>query len=82
MKEGGDYNLANLKKLKGAEFNRAYIDHEVTYHDAVIDAIDKTLIPNANNAELKALLEKSRPAFVEHLDHAKRLQTSMGKTGD
>ena len=81
MKKGDD-NLANLKRLKGAEFNRAYIDHEVTYHDAVIDAIDKTLIPNANNAELKALLEKSRPAFVEHLDHAKRLQTSMGKTGD
>lgn len=78
----GDDNLANLKRLKGAEFNRAYIDHEVTYHDAVIDAIDKTLIPNANNAELKALLEKSRPAFVEHLDHAKRLHTSMGKTGD
>ena len=81
LKEGGDDNLANLKKLKGAEFNRAYIDHEVTHHEAVIDAIDKTLIPNANNAELKALLEKSRPAFVEHLDHAKRLQTSMGKTG-
>ena len=81
MKKGDD-NLANLKRLKGAEFNRAYIDHEVTDHETVIDAIDKTLIPNANNAELKALLEKSRPAFVEHLDHAKRLQTSMGKTGD
>ena len=81
LKKGGDDNLANLTKLKGAEFNRAYIDHEVAYHEAVIDAIDKTLIPNANNAELKALLEKSRPAFVEHLDHAKRLQTSMGKTG-
>jgi len=77
----GDDNLANLKRLKGAEFNRAYIDHEVTYHEAVIDAIEKNLIANANNAELKALLEKSRPAFVEHLDHAKRLQTSMGKTG-
>ena len=81
LKKGGDDNLANLKKLKGAEFNRAYIDHEVTYHEAVLDAIDKTLIPNANNAELKALLEKSRPVFVEHLDHAKRLQASMGKTG-
>ena len=81
LKKGGDDNLADLKKLKGVEFNRAYIDHEVAYHQAVIDAIDKTLIPNANNAELKALLEKSRPAFVEHLDHAKRLQTSMGKSG-
>lgn len=80
LKKGGDDNLADLRKLKGTAFNRAYIDHEVTYHEAVIDAIDKTLIPNANNAELKALLEKSRPVFVEHLDHAKRLQASMGKT--
>ena len=81
LKKGGEDNLADLKKLKGADFNRAYIDHEVTYHEAVLDAIDKTLIPNANNAELKALLEKSRPVFVDHLDHAKRLQASMGKTG-
>ena len=81
LKKGGADNLAGLKKLNGAECNRAYIDHEVTYHEAVIDAIDKTLIPNANNVELKALIEKSRPPFVDHLDHAKRLQTSMGKTG-
>jgi putative membrane protein len=81
LKKGGDDNLADLRKLKGTEFNRAYIDHEVTYHEAVLDAIDKTLIPNAKNAELKALLEKSRPVFVEHLDHAKHLQASMGKTG-
>ena len=81
LKKGGDDNLADLRKRKGTDFNRAYIDHEVTYHEAVLDAIDKTLIPNAKNAELKALLEKSRPVFVEHLDHAKRLQASMGKTG-
>src|SRR5882672_5119190 len=49
-------------------------DHEVTYHQAVIDAMDKTLIPNATNPELKALLVKVRPAFVAHLDHAKHLQ--------
>jgi putative membrane protein len=43
-----------------------YIDHEVAYHTAVIDAVDKTLIPGAQNAELKALLAKVRPAFVAH----------------
>ena len=81
LKKGGDDNLANLKKLDGAAFDRAYVDHEVTYHEAVLDAIDKTLIPNAKNAELKALLEKSRPAFVAHLGHAKQLQASLGKSG-
>ena len=81
LKKGGDDNLAALKKLKGVSFDRAYVGHEVTYHQAVLDAIDKTLLPNAQNAELKALLEKSRPAFVAHLEHAKHLQTLLGKTG-
>jgi putative membrane protein len=65
--------------LKGAEFDRAYINNEVTYHQAVIDAIDKTLVPSAQNSELKALLVKVRPAFVAHLEHAKMIQSSLGK---
>ena len=81
LKKGGDDNIASLKKLQGAQFDRAYVDHEVAYHQAVIDALDKTLVPNAKNAELKALLEKSRPAFVAHLEHAKHIQASLGKKG-
>jgi len=79
LKAGGEKNIANLESLKGAEFDKAYIDNEVTYHQAVIDAIDKTLIPSAQNAELKALLVKVRPAFVAHLEHAKMIQSSLGK---
>jgi putative membrane protein len=79
LKDGGEKNLANLKSLKGAAFDKAYIDHEVAYHQAVLDAVDKTLIPGASNAELKALLVKVRPAFVAHLEHAKKLQSSLGK---
>jgi putative membrane protein len=45
----------------------------------VLDAVDKTLIPSATNAELKALLVKVRPAFVAHLEHAKQVQASLGK---
>ena len=77
LKAGGEANLANLKKLKGAAFDKAYIDHEVVYHEQVLDAMDKTLIPSAKNEELKALLVKVRPAFVAHLDHAKMIQSSM-----
>ncbi len=79
LKKGGADNIANLQKLNGAAFDKAYVDHEVAYHQAVIDALDKTLVPNAKNAELKSLLEKSRPAFVAHLDHAKQLQAKLGK---
>jgi len=79
LKSEGDKNIAHLKTLKGAAFDKAYIDHEVAYHQQVIDAIDKTLIPGAQNAELKALLVKVRPAFVAHLEHAKQLQSIVGR---
>lgn len=77
LKEGGEKNVANLKTLKGAAFDKAYVDHEVAYHQAVLDAVDTTLIPNATNGELKALLVKVRPAFVAHLEHAKHIQSSL-----
>jgi putative membrane protein len=77
LKSGGDANLKTLKGLKGAAFDKAYIDHEVAYHQAVLDAVDKTLIPGAKNEELKALLLKVRPAFVAHLEHAKHVQASL-----
>ena len=47
--------------------------------EQVLDAIDKVLIPNAKNAELKALIVKVRPAFVGHLEHAKMIQATLAK---
>jgi putative membrane protein len=81
LKSDGAKNLAHLKTLKGAAFDKAYVDHEVAYHQQVIDALDKTLIPGATNSELKALLVKVRPAFVAHLEHAKRLQSTAANEG-
>jgi len=81
LQKGGGDNLAALKKLSGNAFDRAYVDHEVAYHQAVLDAVDTTLIPSAQNAELKALLVKVRPAFVAHLEHAKQLQSTLSKSG-
>lgn len=77
LKADGAASLSKLRKLSGAEFDKAYIDNEVTYHETVIKAMDDTLIPNAKNAELKALLESGKPIFVSHLNHAKELQTSL-----
>lgn len=77
LKEDGDNTVTSLRKLKGKDFDKAYIDNEVTYHQAVIDMMDKSLLPNASNTELKDLLTKVRPAFVSHLDHAKNIQTSL-----
>jgi putative membrane protein len=77
LKKGGQDNVARLKTLSGVAFDKAYVDHEVAYHQQVLDALDKTLIPDASNAELKALLVKVRPAFVAHLEHAKMVQASL-----
>jgi len=77
LKAGGEKNLSSLQALSGNAFDKAYVDHEVAYHQQVLDAVDQTLIPNAKNADLKALLVKVRPAFVAHLEHARHLQSSL-----
>lgn len=82
LQSGGNANLARLKTLGGADFDRAYVEHEVAYHQDVIDALDKTIIPSASNEELKALLVKVRPAFDAHLEHARHLQATLGKGND
>src|SRR5690554_4653001 len=66
-----------LQSKSGAEFDRAYIDNEVTYHRAVLQAIDETLIPSAKNAELKQTLVDVRPAIQAHLEHAESIQRSL-----
>lgn len=79
LKTGAAENTKNLKGLKGATFDKAYVDREVAYHQAVLDAIDKVLIPSAKNAELKDLIVKVRPAIAAHLDHAKMIQSHLAK---
>lgn len=79
LKTGADANLAKLEGLSGKEFDKAYIDNEVAYHQTVADALTQKLIPGAQNAELKALLEKSLPAFGAHLDRAKKIQATLNE---
>ncbi|MEO6866262.1 MAG: DUF4142 domain-containing protein [Gemmatimonadaceae bacterium] len=71
--------LATLKAASGAAFNKAYIDHEVSYHQAVIDAVTTTLLPATKNAELKDLEVKVAPNFQAHLAAAKALQQKLDK---
>jgi putative membrane protein len=77
LKSDGEKEIAKLKAMHGAEFDKAYIDNEVAYHESVIGALDKVLLPNAKNADLKNLLESGRPIFVSHLNHAKEVQASL-----
>jgi putative membrane protein len=67
----------SLKAKKGAEFDRAYVANEVGYHEAVISVVETQLIPGAQNAELKALLQQVLPALQAHLAHAKHVQSQL-----
>jgi putative membrane protein len=77
LRQGGEQNRTTLQGQSGAAFDRAYIDNEVAYHQAVLDAINNTLIPNAQNPELKALLQQTAPAVEAHLQHARQIQGSL-----
>jgi putative membrane protein len=80
MASDAQSNMTALQGQSGAAFDKAYIDHEVTMHQQVLDALDNQLIPNAQNADLKALLQKVRPAIAAHLESAKTIQTKLGSS--
>jgi putative membrane protein len=69
--------LAELGKLKGADFDKAYVVNEVAYHKAVDSALETTLIPSANNAELKSLLQTGLKIFQGHEQHAEHVAAML-----
>jgi putative membrane protein len=71
--------MKTLNSTSGKEFDRAYLEHEVAYHKAVIDAVNNTLLPATQNAELKALQVKVAPAFQAHMLAAQHVLDSWGK---
>ena len=66
-----------LSKLRGAAFDRAYVQNEVAFHRTVNGALSTTLIPGADNAQLKSLLETGLTLFQEHQKHAEHLAKSL-----
>jgi putative membrane protein len=68
---------AKLAKLKGAAFDKAYAENEVAYHKKVNSALETTLIPDANNPELKSLLQTGLKIFQGHEQHAEQVASSL-----
>jgi putative membrane protein len=69
--------LAELAKLKGAEFDKAYVANEVAYHKAVDGALETLLIPSASNAELKSLLQTGLKIFQGQEQHAEHVAAAL-----
>lgn len=71
--------MKELRASKGKAFDKAYIDHEVSYHQAVIDAVTTQLLPATKNADVKALETKVAPNFQAHLAAAKDVQAKLAR---
>lgn len=71
--------MKKLRGLKGEEFDKAFLQNEIDFHNAVINAVTTTLMPAIQNAELKDLVTKVAPAFVAHRDAAKNMLDHYGK---
>lgn len=77
LKKEADATRNKLASLNGAAFDKAYIDNEVAYHKTVNNALSDTLIPSAQNAELKALLQSGLALFQAHQKHAEQLASRL-----
>jgi len=78
LKKDAAAEMKKLRGLSGKAFDTEYANHEVAYHQQVLDAAGKVLIPNAQNAELKSALQGAAPLLQGHLQHAQQLQSSLG----
>lgn len=77
ISKGAAATMARLDSLKGAAFDRAYAENEVAFHRTVNGALRDTLIPSADNGELKSLLETGLTLFGEHQAHAEHLASKL-----
>lgn len=77
LAKAAEEKRAELGKLDGAAFDKAYIDSEVAYHREVNEALETTLIPSAQNAELKSLLETGLKLFQGHQQHAEHVAAGL-----
>ena len=71
--------VTTLESAQGKAFDRAFLQHEVAFHKAVIDAIDTTLLPSLKNEEVKSLVKKVEPAFNAHMMAAQNLLDRAAK---
>jgi putative membrane protein len=69
--------IASLRAKTGADFDRAFLQHEAAFHKSVIDAVNATLLPAIRNEELRALVVKVAPAFQAHMLAAQNLEKKL-----
>jgi putative membrane protein len=73
MAKDHDAAIESLRAKEGKAFDRAFLEHEVAFHKAVLDAVTTTLLPALKNEEARALVTKVAPAFQAHMAAAQNL---------
>ncbi|MGC3937951.1 DUF4142 domain-containing protein [Roseobacter sp. EG26] len=73
LNEGAEKIIDDFSKLRGAEFDAAYAANELAYHQTVNDLVENTMIPNIENAEVKALFQQGLDIFKVHETHAEMM---------
>lgn len=77
LKEEAKTANKDLKRQDKSAFDRAYIKQQIMNHEKVLATLKEKLIPDAQNTEFKAHLEKTQASVMEHLDHAKQIESKL-----
>lgn len=75
--DGTKTKISDLKKLKGKEFDHAFMQEEVNLHQRILDDLNQKLIPTAQSPDLKAHLQATKTHVEEHLNDAKKIQSTL-----
>lgn len=81
LQHEADSTQSELGKLSGAEFDRAYIEHQVSAHQEALEMIDRQLMPAAQDPQLRQTLEKAQREVEAHLEEARQIQQRLGSSG-
>jgi putative membrane protein len=80
LTSGSEQVMGNLRSASGSDFDKTYVDAQVTQHTKVLDLLDNKLIPHAQNSDLVKALQEIRAKVAGHLNDAQALQTSLGQS--
>jgi putative membrane protein len=69
--------VSALNTYAGTDFDRTYINSQVDIHQWLLNTLDNTLIPSANNRQLRDFLKTQRTAVATHLDRGKQIQSNL-----
>ena len=65
-----------LSKLKGAEFDREYIEAMVEEHEEAVNEVERQA-ENADNPEIRQWAQKTLPTLRQHLERAQQIQKNL-----